>query len=1057
MASAKRWRQVIFGALMVLYVTAPVYAFTPSQLPLLSAAAVPPNVILQVDNSGSMDTVIYDAGYVPATDYGNVYFPTRSCFLGIVCTYSAGNQVGGNADYAFESNLTQNFCSSGQFGFYRNSNAVSCLTLPDPAGNGNTRYPTNYLAYLVGRSNAGSPVTVANTTRMKTAIAVANSLVDANRTLRIGLATFNPPQTTTRPIDYGPGGKIQQKVDDISSTTTAGVTNYNALKAAISGLTANSNTPLAETYYQVTRYFRGLAPSPSYSGSPATFTSPIQYRCQRNAGVVITDGLPTYDQTFPNNDPDDPNGLLPNWDRSTGDDGTIPPSDGEGGTLYLDDIAQFAYDIDMQTSNSRPSLDLAGKSWDTAGFVKQNLSTYTVGFTADNDMLSKAAANGRGKYYLASDSTTLATALTAALSDISSKSGSGGAGTSSSSTLTTGTYYYQTLYDPSDWRGIIQAFPFTSTGAVSTTAAWTTNTTMKVGTGSGTTFQSWNTGTNAPVSLAYANFSDAQKAVLNAGLPTNITGSDLIEWTKGTNKSGLRVRSVLLGDVINSPLTFASATDQTASDLVGDPTYTQYLAIKAAGIGGMTPSLVVNANDGFTNIITAATGARRYAYMPSTALAGLATVADTSYINGTSHRFLNDGQVTVADAYLSSTWKTLVLGGTGGAAKAYYALQLYDRTAGNAIKPMWEIRAPDVPNAGDNFNDLGYAYAKPEVARLADGRWAAFIGNGYGSNSGVAALYVVNVADGSLITKLVVNSGESDNGLSSVKLRVNASNVVQAAYGGDLKGRMWKFNLSSAAPSSWALAFNGNPLFTTPGAATTSPAAAATESITAQPLLLDQATSGKMVYFGTGKFNETADKTTSATQRFYAVWDADGGAGNYTIANLQPQSITGSYLANGDTYMTTSESTVNYTSQKGWYLPLVYGTTMVGERVIYPAAYTLGRILFTTAGVDAKDPCSTQGFGKFIELDATSGAMLSYPVLDTNGDGKVDGNDLRASGMSISTGIPTLNAVVDVGATSNDAASQRKVLNDSGGNIRVLVEKGATGGGKGRIMWRQIQ
>jgi type IV pilus assembly protein PilY1 len=212
----------LLGMAIILYVTTPVYAFTPSQLPLLSAAAVPPNVMLQVDNSGSMDTVIYDAGYNPSANYGDVYFPVRSCFF--FCSYSAGNIVGGGGDYAFYGSLNQNFCSGNQVSFYRNSSAVTCLSLPDPALNGETRYPTNYLAYLVRQTNAGAPVTVVNSTRMKTAIAVANNLVDANRTLRIGLATFNPPQTTTRPTDPGPSGKIQQKVDDISSATTAGVT-----------------------------------------------------------------------------------------------------------------------------------------------------------------------------------------------------------------------------------------------------------------------------------------------------------------------------------------------------------------------------------------------------------------------------------------------------------------------------------------------------------------------------------------------------------------------------------------------------------------------------------------------------------------------------------------------------------------------------------------------------------------------------------------------------------------------------------------------------------------
>lgn len=135
-----------------------------------------------------------------------------------------------------------------------------------------------------------------------------------------------------------------------------------------------------------------------------------------------------------------------------------------------------------------------------------------------------------------------------------------------------------------------------------------------------------------------------------------------MEWSKGTNKVGLKVRSVLLGDIINSPLALASPTDKTASDLSGDTTYSTYLATKAAS---MNASLVVNANDGFVNVINTANGTRRYAFMPSSVLPSLRYIADSTYINGVSHKFLVDGQVGVFDAQLNSAWKTLALGGTG--------------------------------------------------------------------------------------------------------------------------------------------------------------------------------------------------------------------------------------------------------------------------------------------------------------------------------------------------------------------------------------------------------
>jgi type IV pilus assembly protein PilY1 len=165
----------------------------------------------------------------------------------------------------------------------------------------------------------------------------------------------------------------------------------------------------------------------------------------------------------------------------------------------------------------------------------------------------------------------------------------------------------------------------------------------------------------------------------------------------------------LLGDIINSPLVLASPSDKTASDLSGDTTYTTYLTTKAAN---MNSSLVVNANDGFVNVINSANGTRRYAYMPSSVLPSLRLIADPAYINGVSHKFLVDGQVGVYDAQINSAWKTLAIGGTGAGGKTFYALQLFDASAGNVLNALWEVSAPATANTANAFNDLGYAYAR---------------------------------------------------------------------------------------------------------------------------------------------------------------------------------------------------------------------------------------------------------------------------------------------------------------------------------------------------------
>jgi type IV pilus assembly protein PilY1 len=1023
---ARIWR-LFCGALLGLYLSAPAYAFTPSDSPLLSAAAVSPNVMLLIDDSGSMNSIIYAAGFDP-TVTGRT--PARQCnfFLGLCLS---GSDIVG--DSIFLSSLPQSGCSSGAYAFYNNSLAPLCLKLPDPVGNENTRYSDDYLSYLVGLANGNNrdftTGSIPNDYRMNVARNVSTALVSSNRGLRMGLATFNPVNSS----NSGNGGFIARSISDLSVvsgsvTQSQADNNYNNLISSINGLSAVANTPLAETYYEITRYFRGMAPY--YNSTPATYTSPVQYRCQKNYGVVITDGLPTFDRSFPSNDPLGGT-RLPNWD-GVNNDGNNLNGDGEGDTLYLDDIAKFAFDIDMRSTGT----DAAGKSWNAVDFPKQNMNTYTVGFTATNQMLSDAASYGQGKYYQATDSLGLNNALSSALSEITSKAGSGGSGVTSGTTLSSGSSYFQTSYDPKDWRGTIKSFGFTSGGTVNTGAVqWTTDRTIVPGT-TAPTFQSWNTLSNTAVTLAYGSFSPTQQASLSQSLPSGITGSDLVEWSKGTNKTGLKVRSVLLGDIINSPLVLASPVDKTASDLLGDSTYSTYLNTKATN---MSASLVVNANDGFVNVINSTNGVRRYAYMPSSVLPSLRYIADPAYINGVSHKYLVDGQIGVFDAQYSGAWKTLVIGGTGAGGKTFYALQLFDASLGNAFKALWEIAAPTTPNTANVFNDLGYAYARPEVARLADGRWAAFISNGYGSNSGVAALYVVDVRDGSLIKKIVVDSTETTNGLSSVKLRVNSQNVVQAAYGGDLKGRLWKFDLSATAPDTWGIAFSGKPLFTTAGGAT--------QPITAQPLLADSALGGREVFVGTGKLNETADKTNKDLQAFYAVWDADGGSGQITVASLQAQAVTGVFAGSADQFITTSQNDVTYPAEKGWYLPLVYNNALTGERVINQASLVLGRIVFTTASVDTTDPCASFGTGKLVELDAFSGKMLNYAVLDTNGDGVVDSVDMVSSGVVSTGGIPSLNAIINGGTG--------KIINDSSGSIKTLAEKG--GGGSRRIMWRQIQ
>ena len=355
------------GALFGIYGSATAFAaFVPSDSPLLTVGSVTPNVMLLVDDSGSMNSIIWASGFDPNADPVQAY----SCNSDFNCSnVTAMDMTDTNF---FVGNLRAGGCDAGYDGFYKFTTRTRvCLKLPDPVGNGNTRYTTAYISYLLYATSLSkkdyTDDSIPDDYRINVARTVSAALVASNRNLRIGLATFNPPTSG----NAGPGGNIARAISDLSQTTATSAAqanaNYNSLISSINSLGAIANTPLAEAYYEVTRYFRGM--TPYYNTTPSTYTSPIQYRCQRNYGVVITDGLPTYDRTFPTNDPLG-GANLPNWDGKN-NDGDNLNGDGEGDTLYLDDIAKFAYDIDMRTGGT----DAANKGWDATDFPKQNMFT----------------------------------------------------------------------------------------------------------------------------------------------------------------------------------------------------------------------------------------------------------------------------------------------------------------------------------------------------------------------------------------------------------------------------------------------------------------------------------------------------------------------------------------------------------------------------------------------------------------------------------------------------------------------------------------------------------
>ena len=367
----KKITALILGVLLGAYALTPVYAFQPSQAPILSTSAVTPNVLVLLDNSGSMNNAILPAA-AAASNFPDVAYRGNDGY-----SLASGNNLYPHDDFRRDG------CPSNYFALYRVQNYYlydrRCYRIPDPVGNDNTRFTGQYMSYIYYTytdSSTDLRDVLPNDYRMNVARDVTKDIITNNRALRFGLFAFNSPTNN----NSGPGGSVKREVRDLSASYTplgATVTsstqaqqNYTNLINEVDGLSASANTPLAETYYEMTRYMRGMS---RYQGSGSgDYTSPIQYRCQRNFAIVVTDGLPTYDRSFPNDDPDRDNpqvsggNNLPNWD-GVNNDGNDLSGNSEGDTLYLDDMAKFAYDTDLRNTTNQ---DLAGKSFNDPSFMK---------------------------------------------------------------------------------------------------------------------------------------------------------------------------------------------------------------------------------------------------------------------------------------------------------------------------------------------------------------------------------------------------------------------------------------------------------------------------------------------------------------------------------------------------------------------------------------------------------------------------------------------------------------------------------------------------------------
>ena len=452
------------------------------------------------------------------------------------------------------------------------------------------------------------------------------------------------------------------------------------------------------------------------------------------------------------------------------------------------------------------------------------------------------------------------------------------------------------------------------------------------------------------IPFQYSSLTSAQKAAIDAGdltpYPTGYTAADRVNFLRGDrtneiNPSGVgefRRRSSVLADIMDSSPTWVGApgapyatkwndrlnsTATMSENATSAQTYAQYSTAQL----NRQQVVYVGANDGLvhafrsgaynSSIGTCATtpsascftnndGLEVLAYMPGATISGgssqlihpdITNVANVpiDYANPQyGHNMFVNATPGAGDVFYNGAWHSWVVGGLGAGGAVIYALDVTspgnfsESNAASLVMGEWNNTTITCVSNSNCGQSLGNTYGTPQLRRLHDGRWAVIFGNGFGSATGDAGIFVMtldptNGASGAQIYYLstaqnTATSG-SPNGIAyATPADFDGDHVADFVYAGDLHGNVWRFDLTDPNEANWMV--TPGPLFNTGGLPITTQVVVASGAPT--PGQQQQI----MVLFGTGLKNPISNASAATyatgTQNLYGVWDwnqtaSDGG------------------------------------------------------------------------------------------------------------------------------------------------------------------------------------
>ncbi len=826
--------------------------------------------------------------------------------------------------------------------------------------------------------------------------AVTKNVLGSINNANVGFMRFHREQ----------GGPVIHALKDLDDNRAEAI-------EVVDNLPAAGYTPLSETLYEAALYWNALPgyygeadatdPDALVSSDPMIYKHPTEYSCSKNYVVLLTDGEPTRDTDAYYKVPN-----LPNYQDVM--DGATSCDGGNVNGACLDDIAEYLSKTDINSY-----ID-----------GQQSVTTYTIGFTVDLELLKETAESSGGEYYLASDVKTLTTALTDIVTNIFDRDVSFTAPAVAVNALNRTQHLndlYISTFRPSSgihWPGNIKKYTLRDSEIRDSND----NNAVDPGTGyfSDNSNEFWNGTSQAdgadvleagaanlipdPASRkVYTNnslgsltangnaFSTANATSFTDG-DFGLTGTagepsmeDLIDWTRGVD----------IKDIDNDPETTVRASmgdslhAQPATVVYGDPQTTGNIVLFNA------------TNDGLLHAIDAGSGEELWSFIPRELFLNLKELYFDEDVNYKNYGLDGNLVPIVADLNedglieVGTDFAYLVFGMRRGGDN-YYLLDVTDK---NYPSIKW-VRT---------FPESGQSWSPPTVARIQVNSAAAtgsedavlVLGGGYDTSHDTpapptdpdlegAAIFILDLETGDQIWRAGLDNG-ADLPLDLMKrsipsqirvIDINGDSFADRMYTADLGGQVWRFDITNGEIPGNLVA--GGVIASLGADALEAPTMADARRFYSTPdiaMFIDQVQSRRYlsVSLGSGYRAHPLDKTTN--DRFYSMRDPD-------IFNRLTQTQYNNYSVIEDADLVEVQGdfgTVISTSDRGWKL------TIPGDEKVLASSRTFDNTIYFVTfepEVSSTDPCTAgQSVNRLYAVNVENGdavVALEAPVPETPED-----------------------------------------------------------------------